>query len=650
MSERYSKIYSLPENLYSQGSPVIIKAGTLLKDNESNWLIAQIKLQNISDKPIKYAKVELTLFDSMNRPIDVPFSFDYLDLFANRGMDFGSKTPIKIAKSTTRSYTIRVIEVGYLDNTMWSANENEWDSIPQQTYASSTLADKNKITGYKSFFGNGANFIACEHKDLWCCACGEINHHGEENCYKCNASFNELQNIDATTLETEGIYATATQMATGNNASEVQKAKKMFESIADYKDSAGLMESCDAKLETLQAKKGKLKIIISIISWVLFGLSAIPTLLNFVFDDKDVYLATICLGIGSLVLLATSLYVLKFTLWTEKNEKFKKNTKASLIIAAIIFLLQPLEYFVAYPLISKAMGDYGVIISVYNLEEFTVPEGTTEIKDYAFSYCWNLKKVTIPDSVTSIGDSAFYRCSSLTNITIPESVTSIGDSAFSDCDGLTSITIPDSVTSIGERAFSHCDSLTSVTISDSVTSIGSYTFYGCESLENVTIGKGVKAIGYDAFWYCNNIKNVYITDIAAWCGIEFDPTYSNPLNGIYKLYINNEYSAQLVIPDGVTSIGDHAFYNYKGLTRVTIPDSVTSIGSGAFYWCENLRSVTIPDSVTSIESNAFASCLNLQTIYYSGTTYEWESLVRSNPSFYSTYGTTVYCSNGTYKK
>ena len=508
MSERYSKIYSLPENLYSQGSPVIIKAGTLLKDNESNWLIAQIKLQNISNKPIKYAKVELTLFDSVNRPIDAPFTFDYLDLCAHRGMDFGAKTPIKISKTTARSYTVRVVEVGYLDNTIWSANENEWETIPSQAYAYSAIADETKAIGYKSLFGNGANFIAKEHKDLWCCACGEINHQGEDACYKCNAALYDLQNLDDNILETEGTYVTAAKMANSNNASEVQKAKKMFESIADYKDSAGLMESCDAKLETLQAKKGKLKIIISIISWVLFGLSAIPTLLNLVIDDKDVLLATICLGIGSLVLLATSLYVLKFTLWTEKNEKFKKNTKASLIIATIIFLLQPLEYFVAYPLISKAMGDYEVIIRMYSLEEFTVPEGTTEIKDYAFSDCSSLKKVNIPDGVTSIGDSAFSYCSSLESITIPDGVTSIGNSAFSSCSSLTSVVIPDSVTSIGNYAFASCYGLTSIVIPDSVTSIGDYAFSGCSSLTDVYY------TGTKAEWEAINIDYNYYLERA----------------------------------------------------------------------------------------------------------------------------------------
>ena len=64
----------------------------------------------------------------------------------------------------------------------------------------------------------------------------------------------------------------------------------------------------------------------------------------------------------------------------------------------------------------------------------------------------------------------------------------------------------------------------------------------------------------------------------------------------------------IVIGNGVTSIGDFAFYNCNRLTNVTIPNSVTSIGENAFSICINLTNVTIPDSVTSIGKNAFSSC------------------------------------------
>ena len=83
----------------------------------------------------------------------------------------------------------------------------------------------------------------------------------------------------------------------------------------------------------------------------------------------------------------------------------------------------------------------------------------------------------------------------------------------------------------------------------------------------------------------------------------------------YKnLYLNGTLITDLVIPDGVTSIGDGAFDGCSGLTSVTIPDGVTSIGDGAFYGCSGLTSVTIPDSVTSIGSYAFCDCSGLTSV------------------------------------
>ncbi len=69
----------------------------------------------------------------------------------------------------------------------------------------------------------------------------------------------------------------------------------------------------------------------------------------------------------------------------------------------------------------------------------------------------------------------------------------------------------------------------------------------------------------------------------------------------------------ITIPDSVTRIGELAF-SCCGLTSITIPSSVTSIGRYAFYKCTGLTSITIPDSVTSIGDSAFSDCNSLKTI------------------------------------
>ena len=279
------------------------------------------------------------------------------------------------------------------------------------------------------------------------------------------------------------------------------------------------------------------------------------------------------------------------------------------------------------------------------LTSVTIGNSVTSIGFEAFYGCTGLTSVTIPDSVTSIGDSAFYGCTALDSITvdnnnkvyrsennciikkkgnvlvagcknsvIPDSVTSIGNYAFYGCVGLSSITIPDSVTSIGNRAFEGCTGLTEVTIPDSVTLIGSSAFYGCTGLTSVTIGNSVTSIGSYAFSGCAGLTGVYITDLNVWYNISFNGSAANPLSYAKKLYLNGDLVTNLVIPDGITSIGSYAFSGCTGLTSISIPDSVTSIGSNAFYGCTGLTSVTIGNSVTSIGEWAFSGCYGLTSI------------------------------------
>lgn len=77
----------------------------------------------------------------------------------------------------------------------------------------------------------------------------------------------------------------------------------------------------------------------------------------------------------------------------------------------------------------------------------------------------------------------------------------------------------------------------------------------------------------------------------------------------YKSYINT-----IIIGDGITTIGQQAFYGCRYATSITIPDSVISIGDGAFNTCKALTSITIPNSVTSIGESAFVFCNKLTSI------------------------------------
>ena len=242
-------------------------------------------------------------------------------------------------------------------------------------------------------------------------------------------------------------------------------------------------------------------------------------------------------------------------------------------------------------------------------------------------------------NVTSIGNKAF-RNTSVTSVVIPNSVTTIGNNAFQNCQNLTTITIPNSVTILKKNAFSGSSNLKTVSLGDGLTTIETSAFKGCSALTSITIGKGLQNVGFDAFSDCENIKSVYISDLSSWCKIDFAGSDANPLNvrlipNPVRLYVNNVYVSDIVIPSDVRSIGYYAFAGYGmtsltipssvelikegafsscGLTSLKIPYGVKTIGTYAFSFCYNLSSVSIPNSVTSIEAHAFAGCYKLQSI------------------------------------
>ena len=300
------------------------------------------------------------------------------------------------------------------------------------------------------------------------------------------------------------------------------------------------------------------------------------------------------------------------------------------------------------------------------LTSLNIPSSVTEIGSFAFMYCTGLTSVTIPNFVTWIGERAFMTCTGLTKVSIPNSVTSIGEGAFMACTGLTKVSIPNSVTEIGSSAFSDCTGLTSITIPNSVTSIGYYAFSGCtglievnynaenctsmgsssypvfsgctnlktlnlgnevkniprfafmncSGLTSVTIPNSVTSIGNFAFDSCSGMTEVNISDLSAWCKIEFDGVYANPLYYATKLKLNGSEITDLVIPNNITKIKNYVFYNCTGLTSVTIPNSLTAIGSSAFYGCTGLKEVNIADLSAWCKINFNSSSSN--PLYYAG--------------------------------
>ena len=164
------------------------------------------------------------------------------------------------------------------------------------------------------------------------------------------------------------------------------------------------------------------------------------------------------------------------------------------------------------------------------------------------------------------------------------------------------------ITLIGNQAFYNQSKLTSITIPKHVTTIEKQAFYGCSSLKNVGIPASVTSICENAFQGCSALSQVDITDISAWCKIDFKGYYGSPLYYGAKLYLSGDLVSDLANYSSITEIKTYAFLYYKYFTDLHIPNSVTSIDEAAFCSCSSLSSLTIPESVASIGNSAFSGC------------------------------------------
>jgi hypothetical protein len=209
---------------------------------------------------------------------------------------------------------------------------------------------------------------------------------------------------------------------------------------------------------------------------------------------------------------------------------------------------------------------------------------------------WTLENGTLTISGTGAmpdyswdGTPWYSNSASITKVIIENGVTSIGEVAFGGCSSLVAVNIGNGVTSIGRQAFYHCENLTLITIPESVESIGEWAFANCRSLTAVQVEEG----------------NVYFLSEE---GDLFDKDKTT------LLCCPGGKTGRYTIQEGITGIGNGAFYGCGRLTSVIIPEGVTSIGEFAFSQCGSLTSMVIPQGVTSIGPFAFLVCTALRDV------------------------------------
>lgn len=296
-----------------------------------------------------------------------------------------------------------------------------------------------------------------------------------------------------------------------------------------------------------------------------------------------------------------------------------------------------------------------------------------EISGDAFRNCVSLKSITIPAYVHKIENTVFSGCTNLESIVveegnstydsrdncnavietatntlkigfsstkIPNTVTTIGGGAFEGTT-LKSIVIPEGVTLIENEAFKDCKSLETVSLPNSLERIYPFAFRN-SNISSISIPAGVKYISEDVFDGCNNLSTITVSngntkyDSRDNCNALIETATNTILRGSSSTIIPNTVTTigarafegttlkRIVIPEGVTLIGDGAFCDCKSLETVSLPNSLERICSIAFS-SSKISSIYIPAGVKDISESAFFQCENLSTITVSNENTKYDS-------------------------
>ena len=282
------------------------------------------------------------------------------------------------------------------------------------------------------------------------------------------------------------------------------------------------------------------------------------------------------------------------------------------------------------------------------MESVVLPEGLKSIETGAFSRCDNLANINIPSTITTIGNAAFSECHALKNIEIPDSVTSLGTFVFDYCDNLETVILGSGITKIEKNTFYYCKALISVKLPGNLSEIGDYAFRDCSELLSITVPDSVTSISSTAFYNCYKLTiscnpgsyaETYakenhlsykaivsdsgaLNDNISWTldsdgfltisGTGNMPDYSSPNNRPWADMASSV--TYVIISDGITSIGDNAFYSCVNLKNVKMPGSIKTIGRYAFYGCFDLTEVVIPEGVEKIMNCAFCDARYLKKL------------------------------------
>lgn len=271
----------------------------------------------------------------------------------------------------------------------------------------------------------------------------------------------------------------------------------------------------------------------------------------------------------------------------------------------------------------------GAFCNNMSLTYFTFPEKVTKIGNNAFEGCrllsgalvipndvleigWsafnstNISSIELSYNLKSIGGEAFYECKSLSgSLLLPESLEMLGASAFEGCNLLSgSLSIPSKIKEIPERCFYYCTGLVGeLIIPEGVINIKEAAFCGCSHLSGLSLPYSLKKIGDYAFASCRFQGELYVPSLlqeipdGCFSGANFSSIVFAEDSELLKISeeafrSNERLMESVVLPKGVLTIGNNAFWGCDMMPKVIIPSMVTTIGDDAFGSCYNLSGLT----------------------------------------------------------
>ncbi len=260
----------------------------------------------------------------------------------------------------------------------------------------------------------------------------------------------------------------------------------------------------------------------------------------------------------------------------------------------------------------------GAFSGCANLISVTIPGNVVEISEEAFRACTSLVSVEILDGVKRIKKDAFRICTALEEISIPDSVTYIESGVLDNTAFIENEENYDNGLLYADNHLINVNSAVSdeCVVKEGTVAIWPYAFSSV-SISSLELPDSLLYIGSSNFT-THDLNYVKISDVLSWCNINFCGYDSNPLEATHFLYVDDELVTELEIPEGVTKIPDYGF-SCVNLEKIVIPSTVTEIGKYAFDNATNLKAVELSEGLTHIGEYAFYCCVALEEISLPGT-------------------------------